>query len=644
MLRKMREDFKKYSWTLWLVIIAFIIGFSLTDIFNRNQLEESELLIIDGTVIKGMAFQKQLMQQIEGYRRQSKGEINYALLNQMGIAERLLQTLIDSTILEHQADKMKIRSTDDEVGDRIVNNPNFQRDGKFIGSEELKALLGMYHTTTDEYWGYVKSEINRSKLMKLVTAGLVIQENELKDMFKREKDKAELEYILLKPERIKSKITPSETELKAHYEKNKESYKTPEKRSGRVVSYLYDDFKKEIKMDEMELFDYFEKNKESFKTPGKTRVSRIFLPYEKETRDDVLKQAEALIKKLTPENFADQAKKISRGAKASEGGDWGYFDWKQLTSQEKSIIESLKDMEISTPVDTLEGFAVFFVAEKILEKGAVYTDDVKERIRNILLQGKLKNHVQTKLSKVYAKLKGEGDLKDKAEQMGLKVTSFNSLASGDPIKGVDELGYISRQLFGMKEKEIQFPVEFIKGVAIVQLTQITEPQLQNFEAARKEVTEEVIAKKKLEALDKEADKMADRLRRQKDKKQLDAFLKKEDLTLESLTYKRGNKFSNFPPKKGLDDQIFALREDQFSTPINLESGVVIVRLKNKTITGLIEFESEKKQYYQAKLDQLKNQYFSSYLYNLKLAYDQQQKIRYNHQLFTKIKEKLLPNK
>lgn len=644
MLRKMREDFKKYSWTLWLVIIAFIIGFSLTDIFNRNQLEESELLIIDGTVIKGIIFQKQLMQQIEGYRRQSKGEINYSLLNQMGVAERLLQTLIDSTILEQQAEKLKINSTDDEVGDAIINNPNFQRDGKFIGSDELKALLGMYHTTTDEYWGSVETDINRSKLMKLVTAGLVIQEDELQEMYKKEKDKAELDYILLKPERVKSKMTPTEAELKAYYEKNKDRYKTPEKRSGTVMSFVYNDFKNEIKMDEMELFEYFEKNKESFKTPGKTKVSRIFLPYEEKTRDEVLKQTEALIKKLTPKNFADQAKKLSKGERAKEGGDWGYFDWKQLTSQEQSIIESLKEKEISTPVDTLEGFSVLFVPEKILEKGAVYTDEVKDRIRNILLQGKLKNHVQTKLSKLYAKLKDAADLKAEAEKMGIKVTSFNSLASGDPIKGVDELGYISRHVFGMKQKEIQFPVEFIKGVAIVQLTEIIQPQQQSFEAAKKEVTEQVIAKKKLESLDTEAIKIANQLNRQKDKKQLDSYLKKDNLKLESLTYKRGNKFSNFPPIKGLDQQIFALKEDQFSKPINLESAVVILRLKSKTITGLIEFESEKKEYYQTKLGQLKNQYFYSYLYNLRLQYDREQKIRYNHQLFTKIKDKLLPKK
>ena len=44
MLRTMRNDFKKYSWTLWLVILAFVGGFILTDAFSGKSQGKQDII------------------------------------------------------------------------------------------------------------------------------------------------------------------------------------------------------------------------------------------------------------------------------------------------------------------------------------------------------------------------------------------------------------------------------------------------------------------------------------------------------------------------------------------------------------------------------------------------------------------------
>ena len=57
MLRTMRNDFKKYSWTLWLVILAFVGGFILTDAFSGKSQGKTGLIYVDDELmVRGEEF------------------------------------------------------------------------------------------------------------------------------------------------------------------------------------------------------------------------------------------------------------------------------------------------------------------------------------------------------------------------------------------------------------------------------------------------------------------------------------------------------------------------------------------------------------------------------------------------------------
>jgi len=636
----MREDFKKYSWTLWLVIIAFLIGFSLTDVFAPRSLDETDLLIIDDITLTGNDFRKQLETSIENYKRQLKNNFNPAFLQQLQIPERILNEMINTTILQKEAKKMKLHVSDKEIEAKILSLPAFQRDGSFIGYDKYKTLLAYNRMSTTEFENSIKKEILVEKLRELITSPMVIDEDTLKQEFKAEKDKAELEYFLLKPERVKEKIKMSDNELIIYYNNNKAKYKSEEKRSGYAIAYNFNDFKNEINITDDELYKYYRDNKDQFKIPAKTKVSRIFLKYDKGNREAVLKKAEEISDGLNAVNFSKRAKQFSQDDKAKDGGDWGYWDWKSLSPEEVKMVNSLKQKDLSPPLDTQDGFSIILVSEKVQEIIEEFTK-TKDRIKNIIERDQLNSLLKTKLDELSSKFKNPKDLKSGAEKLGIKPTEIKSLKNGEAIEGLDEAGSISQSLFDLEQDEIRYPVNYYKGLAIVQLKKIHPAEIEAFDKVKNKVRSNVEALKKFQKIGQEALKITNALNQIKDKKKQEDYIKKNNLKTEKTTYKRGNKLADLPFQKGLDDKIFSMKEEVFSAPLKFGTSVAIVKLTLKTVSGLIDFEHDKKTFYTQKLNSLKAGYFNSFLMNIRSGYDAAQKIRFNQKLFNEIKEKVI---
>ena len=634
MLKKMRSDFKKYSWTLWIVIITFIVGFHLTDAFSGRSMGESDLVSIGGDKIKGQEYYDYMLRTLENYKRQFKDNFNKSLINQLRIPEQVLQNLINSNITHREASKYKITVSDQELKEKIVSL--FQRDGNFIGFRAYKDLLNRQRMKVEEFERDLKKDIIVEKFKELITSGLVIDEETLKDEYKKEKDEIDLDFIMLRPDRYEKKLQISDKVLKEYYEKNKEKFKSPERRSGNVIAFKYDDFKKELKITEQELFDYFKKNQKMFFVAGKTKISRIFLEYVDNKREEVLKKAESLRKQLNSKNFSQKAKEFSQDLKAKEGGDYGYWGWKNFTPQELNFIERLNQDEISPIVDTLKGFSIILVSEKIKDSQEPF-DKVKERIKGIIEKKELRLLVAEKLEKIYDKISNEEDIKSKAEKLGVKVLRTALLKNGDKIKDIDEMGYISRNIFSLKQGEISYPVEFMNGIAIVQLLKTEKPVVETFEVAREKVRDKVIESKKVDMIFKQAMNISKKLNGMKDEKKIKDYLEKEKLTSTEFKYKRGDKLSYLPKRAGLDDLVFSLQEGKYSSPIRFEAAVVIMKAKGKNVTGLIEFEHDKADFYDEKLKKMKSDYFASYIMNKRKGIE----VRFNQKLFNEIRDKIM---
>jgi len=635
MLKTMRSNLKSLSWVLWLVILTFI-GFIFVQ-WGSGRFESGglgrDVAAVGRYTIGDEEFQKNLAQSLEMYGKQFKENFSRQMIEQLGIAEQVLQGMISSRIVQGEAEKLNLRVTDGELENAIRSYPAFQTDGKFIGPEEYERLLAYNHMTVRDFENGMRRDLLGDKLKELVTAAQVLDLGALREEFRKDNDKAELETIAFRSDDVKAEPETSEAELRDFYQKNPGSFLSAEKRAGEVLALKFADFKKEISLSDEELFAYFKDNKGQFKVAGKTKVSRIWTAYDAATRDQVLKKMEETAAALTPANFPDKAKELSGDEKAKEGGDWGYWAWQDFSSQEKAMIDSLQSGEISSPVDTGKGFSLLYVPEKVPEQQEDFAA-VKARIRNVLENEKLKKLVGQKITQAYAKIKKDGNLKEGAGKLAGKVVDSGLLTQGQPIQGTDEMGYISQKLFSLSENEISQPFEFPEGIAVARLTQVVRPETEKFEAVQDKVKKEVQNAKKLQLQMARARGVAAELNKLADAKKVEDYLKKEGLKAEAATYQRGNRLADFPESAGLDDTVFALGENSIFSPVTLKNAVVLIKLKSKKTVADADFAREKEGYYGRKLDEAKNSSFGSFLLARRDAY----KIRFNAETFEKIKE------
>jgi peptidyl-prolyl cis-trans isomerase D len=636
MLKTMRKNVKSLSWVLWLVILTFV-GFIFVQ-WGSGRFESEglakDVAAVGSYTISGEEFQKNLTQNLDMYRKQFKNNLNRQMINQFGIAEQVLQGMVSGLVIRGEAEKLNLEVSEGELQDAIRSYPAFQRDGSFIGSEEYERLLAYNQLSVLDFEKGLRKELLSDKLKELVTAGQVLDLGTLKDEYRRENDKAELDYIAFKSDAVSAAPVVSDAELLDFYQKNQNLFKSPEKRAGEILALKFADFKKEITLKEEEIFSYYKTNKSMFKVPGKTKISRIWMAYEPQTREQVLKKMEETSALLTAANFAETARALSTDEKAKDGGDWGYFGWQNFSGQEQSMIDNLKQGRISSPVDAGQGFSILYAAEKVPEQQENY-EAVKSRIKSLLENDKLKKLAAERIAAVYEKVKEVNNLKEGAGKLAGKVMASGLLTQGQAVKDIDEMGYVSQKLFTLRENEISQPLEFPEGMAVVRLTTIVKPEVEKYDIARDKVKSELQTAKKLQLQMARAQSVAAELNKLSDPKKIEEYLKKEGLKPEPLSFQRGSTLADLPAPAGLDETIFALGENTYSAPIAFKSAAaVIVKLKSKKITTDEDFNRERDGYYQKKLADAKNSSFGSYLLSKKDDY----KIRFNAEVFEKIKD------
>ncbi|MGL4642493.1 MAG: peptidylprolyl isomerase [Cetobacterium sp.] len=133
------------------------------------------------------------------------------------------------------------------------------------------------------------------------------------------------------------------------------------------VKELYTQLKSEVKYTENDLKEFFEENRLNYDTQKSADADIAILKVEATEADDQVAKvkAEELLKKLTPKNFAEMAKKNSDGPSGPAGGSLGTFKKGDMVKPFEDAAFSGKAGEIYPEVvKTQFGYHLIFVQEK----------------------------------------------------------------------------------------------------------------------------------------------------------------------------------------------------------------------------------------------------------------------------------------
>jgi len=635
MLKTMRKNVKALKPTLWIIIATFVIAiFAIWGGAGRlGETNRSNTLATIGKErISSDAYFQTLRQRLEAMKKEYS-QLNKALIQQLNIPQRVLQEMVEQTLLLQIAEDMKLGATDPEVRDRIISYPVFQKDGQFIGFKEYKQVLDWNRIPLADFEDGLKKEILIEKVVKLLTAGITVSDEEVWDNYKKQNESAKIEYLVAEKDKIELTDKPDAAAIEAHFEKNKAAYKVPEKRTADYLFFRTDDLKTRVKVDESEIEKYYKDNLSQFQEAEKIKVSRIFLPYTGKDKPQVLAQAADLLKRARAgEDFAELARTFSKDDKAKEGGDWGLTAWTALPAKETDEVVKMDAGQTSDVIETDTGAAIL----KVAEKTAAITRslaEVKTTVKNILEDEKARELAADKASRIEKEARGQKSLDMAAQKEGLKVRSTGPLKQADPLEDFDPSGSISQTLFTLKDKEISAPIYTYTGVGIAQL-QKTEPERPaKLEEVRDAVEKDILDSRKKE---KAMEKLTGVLAGLKDDWEDGA--QKNGLQIKAVeAHKREQYLSLIGESPEVDNLAFSLPIKEPSRTLEVEGGYAVVRVLDRKLVTKEEFAKARDTERSTLLESQKSKFLQSYMVKAR----DEKKVKVNYDLYTQMSTEVM---
>lgn len=636
MLKTMRKNVKSLKPIMWIVVATFVVAiFAIWGGAGRLGEETRADTLVSlggGDRISSDEYFQTLRSRLESIERQF-GDLNANLIQQLGVPQQTLEQLVSQRLLMKIAREMGLRAADAEVRAKIKSYPAFQQDGQFVGFENYKRVLDYNRIPLVDFERGLRQDVVMSKVVRVLTAGIFVTDDEVWQGYRKQNDTAKIEYLVA--ETAKSEVVgePTETELRAHFDKDPAAYKIPEKRSGDYIALKTEDFKKEVTVKDAELAKYYKDNPVQFQEPEKVQVSRIWLPFTAADKEAVLAKArEAQKRAAGGGDFAALAREYSKDDKAAAGGDWGLYDWRSLSAAETEAVGKLDKGGVSDVVETETGAAVFKVADKVAAVTRPLAE-VSATIKGILEDQKARALVAERIQRLEKSARKEKSLDFAAQKEGLKPASTGALKRGDPLGDFDGSGAVSEALFGLKEKEISAPIFTYTGEALAELRTIEPERPAAFEEVRDEVAKALLEVRKKEQAQARLREAAAKI---KDDWNAEAAKFKLEYKLVEA-HKREQYLSLVGQRPDADTLLFGLPVQQVSDPVAVDEGYAVFRVLERKEATREEFDKAKATERETLVEEKRNKFLQSYLARAR----EERKVRINYDTFLRLTNDIL---
>src|SRR5512134_3446542 len=126
---------------LWLVIAAFIILYIPAFRDEGRGTPGETVVSVGGLPISVGEFQRTYYRQRQLYDRLYQGRLDENTLRQMGLEEQVLEGLVSDRLVELESRRLGVTVSDEALARAIATAPEFQDDGRFVGTAEIRRRL-----------------------------------------------------------------------------------------------------------------------------------------------------------------------------------------------------------------------------------------------------------------------------------------------------------------------------------------------------------------------------------------------------------------------------------------------------------------------------------------------------------------------
>jgi peptidyl-prolyl cis-trans isomerase D len=500
-------------------------------------------------------------------------------------ARQLVEQMIFERAVELEAERLGLSVTPREETDRIKQLlPGLFVGGTWVGKDryatEVPALTGM---SVEEFEESVRKGLVQEKLRELVTDGISVSPAEVQAEFRRQNEKVQIEYVLLKPEDLAGAIQPTDAELSAYFAKNQSRYQLPERRSARYALLDLNQLRERAKISDEEIRAFYNQHLDVYKVPNRVHVEHILFKSVGKTDAEVAeirKKAEEVLNKAKHGgNFEDLAKQNSEDVTKDKGGDLGWIVEGQTVPAFEHAAFSLPKGSISDLVQTEYGFHII----KVLDRETAHTkslDEVRLSILSTLSDEKVQQLSRDISAQMAAAVRQSNrqSIDAIAKKFDLQVGETPPVSASEPVGDLGDSPDLHAALFQLHPGELSAPIRLDRGYAIITVKDIVPAHRATLAEVRDKVLADYRREKSSELAQSRAEEVA---RRAKSGEALPQVAK-----VLGLEVKKSDPFSRTGTVKdvGSASQLqaaFTMPIGQISAPTPLGGNWLVFRVSNR---------------------------------------------------------------
>lgn len=485
MLQAIRENLKYLSWVLWLVIAAFIgaLFFDFGAITGGPGGGTDAAASVAGESITFQELADQHRQLDQQYRQMFGEQWSSELAEQLGLERQAIEMLVNRKVLVHEAERIGLAVSDQELRETIRNLPVFREDGRFVGRARYAEILRNNRLDPARFERDVRNDLLLQKMQQAMAQNIFVSDAAVEQALREEAERAAIAYVQLPAAQL-GEVQATREELERYLAENQEQFRVP---AQRRVAYLLVDQNRvaqEVAPSDAELQAYYRQNQDELSTEEQVQARHILLRTGGERSDEEARGLLAAAKRRIEggEDFAALVRELSEEPGAAErGGDLGFFGRGAMVPEFEQAAFSAEVGEIVGPIETPFGLHLLQVTAQ-RPGGARPFAEVRPEIVQRLSGEQAAARAQQLAAELAAELReGEATVEAMqalaADRPAVDVQQPAPFAANGFVPGLGRVPQLADAAFSLEPGAVSDPLEVPRGWAVVLVQEALPPRV-----------------------------------------------------------------------------------------------------------------------------------------------------------------------
>ena len=363
----MLEALRKHTqgWMAKIILALIVVPFALFGIDSYLNQAGGQVAVakIDGHKISLQEYSN-AVENARNYMQSQGEKVDTALLESPAFKQSILDGIITRRLVEGAIQDYRFRVSDEQLGQHIMDMPEFQNNGKF-SEETYNQLLAQNKLTPAKFEQGVRKDLAAQQVRDGLANLTFVPKSVAEQSMMSEFEQREVSVAEIKVNDFLSQVTVTPEQVQDYYNQHKAKFIAPAKVKLQFALLSAAGLVGQVSVSDEEVKQEYEANAAKYQGNEQRQASHILIGFNsnasaqekaaaKEKAESILKQVKANPKsfeKLAIENSQDTGS-------ASKGGDLGSFGRGAMVKPFEDAVFAMKVGDISDLVESEFGYHI----------------------------------------------------------------------------------------------------------------------------------------------------------------------------------------------------------------------------------------------------------------------------------------------